>query len=296
MRGKSVKRLLLLTVLIGCIFIIPTKVKASTENRFVVSDNVCYDPDISMFAFDLSDMGVSGEVLCNVPDGMMTNDPVSFDYSAAVKLSFYKDGEKLEGKKFDTFSEPGSYVVSVAVNSMSYKVMGFTIVDKYISSNSYRLPKGFVVDSLVHNGESLESDPNVAYFDEEGNYLITIVCGQSKPIFDISVTVDRTPPELALSNVVNGEAKGAVSLADAEPGSTLYIEFNNKELPTTELLTQAGSYHVRITDEAGNSSDYYFDIIVAVNANSLIFIIIFVVMVVGIGIYLYVSRRKMRIR
>lgn len=285
----------------GIIFIaavlmtVPVRARAEEENRITVSDNILYDPDEHRFVFDMSNVG-AGEVKCNISDGVLTNGPVRLESDVITILEVYKDGEKLDSSDLSEITEPGSYVVNAFINGQTIRVMGFTLIEQYTSMESYQLPKNYVVESLTYNGEAIECDPYVVYFDYEGDYVLTLCCGVSHTLYDIFLTIDKTPPVLALSNVKDGVAKGAVSLADREEGSELYIEYNNTEIIPVEELTATGSYFVVNTDAAGNRVEYKFDIVVAVNASTVWFIVIFVLIAAGITVYLLMSRKKMRIR
>lgn len=289
------KKFIYLIFLLTLVMALPTVAEAAEENRVAVNDNMTYDPDEHMYVYSVTGDGIY-EVMSNVADGLLTNGPVVIRHDAVTNVKVFRDGEEVDSSEFEALTKPGAYVVNASLNGNSNRILGFTIIGASSSISEYKLPMNFSVESMTLNDAAIDFDPYEIYFDYEGDYMLTFCCGAAHTMHDVFITIDKTPPTLALVNVKNGEAKGPVSLADAEPGADLYIEFNNIAIMPVETLTTTGTYYVKITDEAGNSSEYKFDIVVAINSSTVWFIVIFVILLIGITVYLVMSRKKMRIR
>lgn len=273
----------------------PVTAKAAQTDRVCIDTNVYYDTAENCYIYVIENLG-NVEIQSSVASGMYTNGPVSLKYNNTLNVTVFKDGVQLEASDYSEISEPGSYVVQLMGSGVSSSVLNFTIVGELGAFSKYVMPKGFSIMGLYKDGEEVETNGSVAEFGEEGFYLVDYMNIETGVTYSLRVTVDKTPPTLALEGVVDGVAKQGVSLRDKEEGATLYIEQDGVSINPPAVLEETGKYYVKITDAAGNYSEYSFEIRVGINGMTLLFVIVFIIMVIALGVYLFVERTKMRVR
>lgn len=289
------KKLFIPILLLFVAMALPARVYAGEEDRVFLRTNVYYDKADGMFTYVMEDVG-GAEIKTNVVDGMMTNGPVSISCNIAFTLLLYRNGVQVDNPDMSNITEPGAYVLQIQGTGNSYMVMKFTIVGRFSSVENYRLPAGFAISRVYMNDEDLELSGGEVEFSTEGYYIVESVCINTGEEYSVTINTDFTKPVLALEGVVDGVARGVVDLRDAEQGSTLYVERDGVYIGSPLELTQTGKYYVKITDMAGNFSEYYFDIIVHLDVITVLFIVVFFVLIGALGVYLLMSRRKMKVR
>ena len=212
----------------------------------------------------------------SVPPGIVlsSGQEVSFRLPSGVTGTLYKDGDPLDGAELSQISGSGSYVLQVQ-GSGAYDTypFRFTILEELTGTLvDYTLPGGFAFDSVTINGEAVTPEyANYVQFLEEGDFQLHYSCPDIGRSYTLTLTVDRTPPVLALPEVTDGEAHGAVSLADLEPGAWIQVEHNGESSRVTSpktVLSEAGRYVLTVYDQAGNSSQYVFTIHVYLNLSA----------------------------
>lgn len=267
----------------------------SYANVVTLSASSYYDRDRGMFVHILSNDG--SKIYSSVAYGMVTNDPVSIEIPAGVDAALYYNGKELSNPDYGSINVPGSYLLSVDNGATRIQPFKFTIVNSVTGSlNEYRMPSGFAVTEVLYNGESLPVTVDVVDLSEEGDYQITYYCQPTALPYHLNVSIDHTPPTLALEAVKDGIARGPVSLADIAPGDRIYISLDGEQIGYTEELTQSGSYVINLQDEAGNVTTYKFVLQVYFNINSLVFFAIILAAVVFITVRVYRARRHLRVR
>lgn len=267
----------------------------SMADRVYLDGTLAYDRPTRMFIYTVT--GLGSEVWCSVCDGMYTTDSVTVSVPNEVMYKMYKDGKEIDISNGEAMSSPGSYVLDLTAASTSNQQIRFTILSAVTGKiNEYRMPDYFAATEALLNDEPISYTGGVIPMEQEGRYKITYYCQPTGIGYTLNVVTDHTAPELALENVVDGVAKGPVSLEDAEPDSILVVTLNNEVITPVKTLRESGSYTVTITDQAGNATVYNFRIQVYFNASAWTFLGILIGIILIITVYIIISRRTLRVR
>lgn len=239
-----------------------------------------------------------GAVTSNIVGDMVTTGAVHFAGDPLNDAALYLDGEELTDVDYTNISAPGKYILKFGNddNASSFNIP-FTIVSELTGALSgYTMPTGFSIEDATLDGETASFTDSYISMETEGEYSISYLCNATKQGYSLQVTVDHTPPVLALSNVQDGKASGPVSLEDAEDGATLEITLDGKTISPSRVLKSRGQYTVKITDAAGNSTDYQFLILTYFNSNSFMFIGLFLAGIGTLAAYLWHEKTHLRTR
>lgn len=264
-------------------------------DRIRISSGVCYDRNLRAFVHTSG----SEDVVSNIASGMITGSAVTLNIPDSMPCILYRDGEAVQDEALPEVKKPGAYVLMQGMDSESAtEIMRFTIVKPVTGKlESFRVPSGFIITSASFNGSEMPHSEYSVSMADEGEYQINYRCPAAETSYSFSVTADHTAPTLLLAEVQpDGRAKGPVSIADLEPGATIAIWLNGKQMPYAETLTGSGAYRLIVADEAGNTNTYQFVIQVYFNVSSLIFFFIFLALAAGVGIYVLYKRRHLRVR
>jgi len=219
-----------------------------------VSSNCVYDVTQRIFIFSSSGYSLTS----NTCDGEYTTDEVNLKANADSGFYVYKDGEGtlISGNAY--FNDPGNYAVR---DISGQRVMEFTILGSLCSDvYSYYVPSVYRISSVRIDSEAVPSGGSSIDFDAEGLYEINLYNKITERSKTLKFKIDRTPPELEINGVVDGEAWQTVTFGEREDGSTLEVYRDSTLITQTEEYKIAGSYKVIYTDAAGNSNIYNFTI------------------------------------
>ncbi|MCR5624111.1 MAG: hypothetical protein K6G11_02595 [Lachnospiraceae bacterium] len=260
-----------------------------------LSDGTSYDMDSHMFVFS-----VSGEKFnCSVADGMVVTESVTFDSASSSNFAVYKDGKKLEAD-VEEVDEPGKYSVVLSSNQQSDQVMTFQIVNNITGKlNYYRLPANFEVTSVDKDGEIFDTTTTRVDLSKEGSYEINYICTATEIAYRLAVTIDHTPPVIVFNGVDKKNlARGPVTIEGIDANDKVVITRGDDtvRLDSKSRLTDSGYYEVSISDEAGNTVNKSFRILLYFNIQAWIFFAIVIVLVIGVAVTLYISKKKLRVR
>ena len=262
-------------------------------DRTAINDYTGYNRERHMFFT----MKSSQEVLCSVADGMTTTDPVVLLIPDGIRCSLYRNGKQVSDD-FTNIKEPGFYVLSEEGLSKT-ELMRFTIVNSITGKlETFEVPEGFQIDSVMCNGNPVVNQYSRVSLTQEGKYVIAYSCPITETKYNFTAEIDHTPPTLALPGVdrEKWQAKGPVDISDLEKGAQIGIWLGGQEMPYKKVLTQRGSYHIILEDEAGNQTEYYFIIRFYFNSSGVIFVAAILALGAGVGIYVLYSRRHLRVR
>lgn len=265
-----------------------------SDEQVVVSSSAYYNQVAHMFVYRASN---DVEILSSVADGMVTTESVKFDIPAGIATELYRNGNPVNQADLTNIYEPGSYVLCVKNSAQTTQSVRFTIVSSTTGAlTEYVMPAGFVVKSVLRDGESIDATTTRVDLQEEGTYTIAYACQATGMSYQLDITVDHTAPTLALEGVENDVAKGPVDISDLEEGATALIQLNGDTLSYRNKLTQSGSYVVTVQDQAGNKTTYKFVIQVYLNISSLAFFAVTFVVIVIVTLYLLRKRKHLRVR
>jgi len=137
--------------------------------------------------------------------------------------------------------------------------------------------------SLEWNGEAttlLEKDGFVLNYNSgesivnDGKYTFNFDCGDGYEL-TYHFVIDTIAPQITIEGVANGgvTTKGVV-LANPTEEMQLKVYFNDTEISYsfTETLLEKGNYRILLTDKAGNTTEYKFEIISTWNASGILLV------------------------
>lgn len=214
-----------------------------------------------------------------------------------LTIEVYKDEVKIDYEFEQKLTEHGSYKIVLKDEIGNTELFYFDIVQKPKQKLDLLLNESVKITSVLKEEQPYSNDKITArnlYLFEEGIYLVSVDENEKEYTFEIKI--DTTPPTLVLVGVENGGfTKGEVSTRNlSEQNCTIITEFNGKEIEYAlgQKLENAGTYKIKVYDEAGNFTEYNFTIIYALNGASIALIagaLAIVVVVIAITIW---QRRK----
>ena len=268
---------------------------STLSNRKLINEKMYFDFSRGEFAYPL-DNGLA-EVYSNAADGMILTEPVRVSIPDGYSILVYCDGV-LQDTSME-YRSKGGYSVIAIVNNDQVEVFTFRIVGSKTGAVSmYKMPSYFRVDSVYLNGEEQAHTRTEVEMEKEGYYEITYRCERTDIRYSLNVTVDHTPPQVVFEGIDDdGKARGPVSWTGLDESDVLRVFRDGGEfLHEGNRLTQSGRYEVIVTDEAGNTVDRQFTILIYLDKNGFIFVGIIALVIGGLVGYLIWHRKNMKVR
>ena len=260
------------------------------EDYFILQrSELAYDVRARQYHILAGDRGVH----CNVPsDAVLSSGrSISFTPEEGVSFEVYHNGKPVEDTAQTEFQESGEYILTLRNHAESReRSVRFVILDPQVNDLlEYRLPKGFEYTKVLMNGEIKSLSYNNYYdFLEEGHYELHWENSRIDQSFVTEFTLDCTAPTLKLPEVRSGAATGQVSFFDMEKGAYVRWIRDSKEEgrieDPSEVLTKKGSYLIRVYDQAGNYTEYAFELEGYFDVNAIL-AILFVIALIGGGFF-----------
>ncbi len=260
-----------------------------------MSDGSFYDPKSGLYVYTAG----NGYVGCSVADGMVVTDPVSFNETEEAAVELYYNGEKADGLPASV-SAVGSYVLVEKTEQNDNQIMSFQIVNSVTGSlYNYILPKDFDIRSVYYEGSLKQTEKGSVELSDEGYYEIRYYCTKNLLEYNLSITVDHTPPEITLEGLDEyGRARGPVTVQGITEEDTVTLTYNEdaSKLGYDDTVSESGDYHIVVADPAGNTFERDFTILLYLNNRTIIFFAILLAVIVGVAAALYISRKRLRVR
>lgn len=268
---------------------------SASSTRVTVSDGVVYDRDRRGYLYTVGD---SAQLLSTVVDGMVVQGEVRLEPDEGMEVTLYKNGTALDQPDLTHIYETGDYVVEETVNGQKYQTIAFSIVgDVTCRLSGYTMPSGFTITNVTLDDQEIYFDRGYVSMEKEGHYVVDYTCTRGGRTYTLDVTVDTTPPTLALAELnEKNQARGPVSLADVEEGASIGITLDGKSINYTSELTESGEYSIVLMDRAGNVTNYNFTILLYFNWSSLLFFAIVLGVAIAVTVYIVVSRKTLTVR
>lgn len=270
----------------------------ATEDQVWVNDTVRYDYSGHCFVYTVGSN--AAEVRASVLDEMIVKDSVTLSGS---NLTIYRNSQAYNWDQKE-ITEPGDYVVMAQSGSSSTRLMTFTIVGKTTATvHNYQVPDGMLVTAATLNGESLNLDRYAVPMEAEGLYHIEYECLSSGITYVLETTVDRTAPEVQFSGRIDDRNRvhSALSFSGLKEDERIYATLDGVEIQVpvrsdgTGELTQSGSYVIRAFDDAGNSSEYVYTVLIYLDASSIAFFALLAASAAAVIIYILLKRKTLQV-
>ena len=240
-----------------------------------LSSQLGYDKISRVFTYPAGDLSFTSSVPNGAVLTLFSSDKVSIVLPDGLTGTLYRNGDLVSDADLSDLTAPGGYLLDVRGGSSSQSAsFSFTIVDELTNSlTEVQLPTGFTFQSPRLNGEELSSEySNYIELLEDGAYDLSWSCPELGRSYSLSFTLDTQAPTLELPQVIDGQARSAVTLTDLEQGAYILLESNGETrtiLSSLDQIREAGSYRLTVYDQAGNYTQYDFIIHVYLNISAL---------------------------
>lgn len=227
----------------------------------------------------------------NVNDKGLSNS-VTVTAAEDVTLILTKGEEVVEYKLGDAITEVGDYTLTVTDALGNKAKLSFTIVESLVQKFEYNFDETPGFEKVLVNGEEKRLNYGTLELLEDGTYEVEVVADGAT--YSFKVTVDMTAPTLKLEGVEDkGTTKNGVTLSDLSEKATIEVYRNDEKVEYTfgEMLTETGEYRVVVTDEAGNTTEYTFEIQEG-NGWIVIAVIVLVVVLLAGGVVLIFLKKR----
>ena len=262
----------------------------SEKTRVTIQDGSVWDNEVRQYFYQIG----TAEVGMSVPSGAVTMGEVKLTVPTGMTPRVYNNGKEVGDVDLTSIKDIGSYVIDFGEDIRT--TLSFTIVGPETTLTEYRLPSGFVLDTVTINAQKVDVRTNLVDMSKEGNYSVQYHCDRTDVAYALNVKIDHTAPTLKLEAVKDGYADGPVDISDVEKGARISVYHNGDLIDYEEELTKSGNYRIVLQDKAGNRNEYKFRINVYFNGSSVMFIVLVAAVLIGVGVYIFLSRKKLRVR
>lgn len=262
--------------------------------RIALTDAMSYDTERGMYVYPAG----GEEFYCTAADGMVTAQPVRFERAEAA-VTLFRDGWEVAAEELEELTAQGEYVA--VVGDSGRRAMSFAIVGSRTNLiYGYTVPEGFFIRSATWNGEPTDYERYSVRMEDEGEYAIEYRCPAADLTYTLETTIDRTAPELSVSGKAGDDgrfhsavafvARDAAALSVTRDGDPYSVSFRNGE----GTLAEPGDYVITATDDAGNTAEYAFTILLYLDSNSALFILLVLAAVTAVAGLVIWKRRMFR--
>lgn len=237
----------------------------------------------------------------SLPPRAMTNGSVSFQMGNRSQYTLYRNGEPA-GSDLSNITEEGAYVLeSFEQGGVDAERFEFTILQSCTNSlEEFTIPEGFRFTGINVNGRYAAVPRGTAYsMPSDGKYAFEYGCDEIGLFYHVDVLKDTVAPRLEISGLLNGVAKGPVSMTVASQEETVIrITKDGREIntPYDLRLEDYGDYRVVVSDKAGNSNEYSFTIQMYFTMTSLLVFLLLILIAAGLAGYFRYVKTHLRIR
>lgn len=245
-------------------------------------------------------------------DNGYTNQSVSYIWTDEAYATVTFNGETTEYLSGSLLELNGEYLL-IFCDYNGYVIQYRFVIDKQAPEVllSREIINGYATESLsalwgetdvtatlILNGKVVHGYKSGDIIDTGGSYILKLIDLAGNETF-ISFILDTTAPALKLTGVdTNGTTKGVVKLSELSEEAKLTVYLNGTEISYRlgENLTALGTYLVVVTDLAGNTAEYNFEILYSYNAGSIVVIALAIVGAVGGVVAVIFMRRRKKFR
>lgn len=226
-----------------------------------------YHSESGMFTYMLPN---ESSFSASVPDGMMTNGPVTFLPMDNAYIVVTRNGMMAETAPDGVYILPGDYKFKILVfpgdllsGNLNYYQVRFEfqiLADVDSALNFYSAPEGFYITSITCDNEEIKPEnPKWEFLRRDGAYTIQMLDEETESIFcEVSFIRDTTAPFLLFTPEVEQETMNEpVMITVSEPRSNLQAFYNGTEgVLASNIISREGVYEFYVSDAAGNKRYY----------------------------------------
>lgn len=266
----------------------------------MITEELGYDPQLQMYV-----NYVRGDkdkrYYSSLPPRAMTNGSVSFQMGNRSQYTLYCNGEPT-GSDLSNITEEGAYVLeSFEQGGVDAERFEFTILKSCTNSlEQFTIPDGFRFTGVNVNGMYAAVPLGTVYsMPSDGRYAFEYGCDEIGLFYHVEVLKDTVAPRLEIFGILDGVARGPVSMAVASQEETVIrIMRDGREIntPYDLKLEDYGDYRVVVSDMAGNSSEYSFTIQMYFTMTSLLVFLLLILIAAGLAGYYRYVKTHLRIR
>jgi len=207
-----------------------------------------------------------------------------------------------------TLNNTGSYLFHIRSSTTdktgreTYDVYGgFRIAVNSIplGSSYIEAPYGYETGKVYLNGRETDiSGKERVELTRDGSYEIHYIpLKKGLPEWVSSFTRDTTAPALKFSKDWTGDpVEGPISFYPTESNARISVLLNNKETGLYNMTAAAnGHYTITVSDSAGNSNEYSFNLKMKETTSPLRYLVILLVLIAAALIIVLSEHRRMRI-
>ena len=207
----------------------------------------------------------------NTFKGGISNGGVRVIAKEELKIDMYRNKEKIDYNFEQILYDDGFYEFILTDEIGNQLYFDFTILNTPLGRIEKRLDESVEIIEIQMNDEIIPLDiqDNTLYLVDEAEYIVTVFDKSQIKNFSFKLRIDTTPPALVLVGVENGGfTKNEVSTRS--PSETpIYIQASADgeefEYNVGDKMTNAGSYKLLVSDQAGNQTEYQFTIVYSFN-------------------------------
>ncbi|MCD8239408.1 MAG: hypothetical protein LUC92_08750 [Clostridiales bacterium] len=240
-----------------------------------------YDTSKRMYVFSLG----SENVYMSVPNGMVSNDSVSFNISDDIEKGLTKDDAVIDYA--DTLYDDGKYVLSLVKDDEALNLEFYIAKDPVNYLDEFVLPEGYSLIAADYSDYAdTYSDTDETYVDGlseielqsqnysakvfslpiDGEYDFILQGSGGMPIISFSLFIDRIAPEITFDglneNMSTSEDNVTIHCEETDADVVLVDSSGNE----TSLdmsggggkISGKGTYTLIAKDAAGNENEYQF--------------------------------------
>ena len=242
----------------------------------------------------------------NIPDGMVTNGTVTFLEGEGMRFEVTRGGEPVEYTSGDYLSESGDYIVIPVIDNLDYEsyyrinkpLFRFRIVNDTVSDmGAFTAPETMTISAVRHGSEDVSqkvmlSDTSAA-LSEDGRWEVDLT-GEGGST-TVVVNRDTVPPKVTVKTEPNAAHISYESEDIVRATLTRGAEVvSDGDLLT--VVTQAGRYHLTVTDIAGNVTEKDFAVQYRINIFAILAIVIVFTLIAALIIFLRRVKTNVRVR
>lgn len=231
------------------------------------------------------------DFVSNIGNGGYSNSTVTIRANEKLTFNVKKDGEVIEYKQGQTFTENGYYEITLLDELGNTATHTFYILSKVVVQTLDMVVNKLPYSVTKNKDEyAIEPDDGILHFTEDGEYKVTFAG------ITFSFVIDTIPPEIKVSNssvvIENGAiVLGGIYQYDLGDAKEWLIGKDGQIWKNTQF-DKAGYYQIIAVDEAGNRAEFTFVIRYKMNTITIIVTILFALAFVCSVVFLVIRTKK----